>query len=79
MVIELNYSYILPDSKYDELINLVANKKEPNRANDDMWLDFVSYLEYSVCCSADPTDNRAMYKKVLEDIKTRKNPIIDFS
>lgn len=77
MVIELNYAYILPDSKYDELIDLVANRKESDRTNDDMWLDFVNYLEYSVCCSADPTDNRVMYKKILEDIKARK-PIIDF-
>lgn len=72
MIIDLNYGYTISDSKYDEIIDLIASKEEPNRTNGEIWTDFMCYLEDSGCCSANPLANRAMFAKVVQDTKKKQ-------
>lgn len=72
MIIDLNYGYTISDSKYDELIDLIASKEESNRTNGEIWTDFICRLEDSACCSANPLANRAMFAKVIQDVKKEK-------
>ena len=72
MIIELNYAYTISDSKYDEFIDLIASKEGPNRTNGDTWTDFICLLEDSGFCSVNPLANRAMFIKVVQDVKKEK-------
>lgn len=72
MIIDLNYDYTISDSKYDEFISRIADKEEPNRTNGDIWTDFICLLEDSCFCSINPLANRAMFTKVIQDVKKEK-------